>query len=106
MLMEKVGHVSKAVIDGGLVANHTHARTVQQVNLFRKQSFDAKFDRLSILRHFSFRLSAQNRPAVHVENFTVDVPRPFGAKENDRPGYIFRSGYATNRNRIFDRLAE
>src|SRR6266480_6718097 len=104
--MKKIGNVAKAVVYRSLITNQTHACAAQQVNLFSQQSFDAQLDRLSILRHFSFQLAAQDRTAVHVKDFTVDVPRPLGAKENDRPADVFRRRYATNRNGTFDRLAK
>src|SRR5712692_7168776 len=104
--MKNVGNMSKAVIDRGLIANQTNARSAQQVNLFGEQSFDAQFDRLLILRHFGFQLTTQNRTVVHVKNFTVDVPRPLGAKENDGPGYVFRRGHAPDGSRILDRFSK
>src|SRR5713226_445026 len=104
--MKKVCNMSKAVIDRGLIANQTNARAAQQAGLFSEKSFDAYFDRFSTLRHFGFQSTAQNGTAVHIENFTVDVPRPVSAKKNDRPANVFRRGHATNGNRVFDRFAK
>jgi hypothetical protein len=39
--MKKIGNVSKAVIDRSLIADQTHTRATEQVNLFSEQSFDA-----------------------------------------------------------------
>jgi len=39
--MKNIGNVSKLMIDGGLVANQTHPRAAQQIDLIGKQSFDA-----------------------------------------------------------------
>ena len=86
--------MSKAVIDGSLVAHEPNTRAAQQIDFFSQQSLDSKFD--SFLCHLS--LTTQNRTAVYVQNLTVDVPGPFRAKKHDGPADILGCGDSANGN--------
>jgi len=94
MLVTEISSMSKAVIDGSLVAHEPNPRAAQQIDLFSQQPLDSQFD--WFLCHLS--LTTQDRTAVHVQNFAVDVSRPFSAKKHDGPADILGRGDAANRD--------
>src|SRR5437660_8948908 len=94
--------MSKAMIDRGLIAVEANSRAAQPIDLLGQQSLESQLDWFLC----QLSLATQNRTAIHVQNLTVDMPRPFGAKENDGPADVVGRSDATNRNRIFQSFAK
>src|SRR5215471_3148720 len=41
-------------------------------------------------------LSTEDRTAVNIQNFAIDMPGPLGTQENNRPGDVFRRCHASD----------
>src|ERR1051325_10122469 len=68
--------------------------------------FSHHINRSNFMKPQTFGLSAEHRAAVYIQNLTIDMARPFGAKKHNRPSDIFRTGNATHRYAFFQRLAK